>query len=103
MKSKTLVENNCVLSNMAENWRKWKQHWVLYAKASGVDSKDEETRCAVFLRTIGEEALEVSYTFTFTLTDGKEDKIETLVAKFEAYCSPKKKVTYERYLFVHAK
>ena len=83
--------------NIAENWPKWKQRWVLYAKASGVDSKDEETQCPVFLHKIGKEALEVYDTFTFT--DAEVDKIEPLVAKFEAYCSPKKNVTYERYLF----
>lgn len=83
--------------NVAENWRKWKQRWVLYAKASGVDSKDEETQCAVLLHTIGEEALEVYDTFTFT--EAEENKIEPLVAKLEAYCAPKKNVTYERYLF----
>ena len=83
--------------NIAKNWPKWKQRWVLYAKASGVDSKDEETQCPVFLHKIGKEALEVYDTFTFT--DAEVDKIEPLVAKFEAYCSPKKNVTYERYLF----
>lgn len=83
--------------NIAENWPKWKQRWVLYAKASGVDSKDEETQCPVFLHKIGKETLEVYDTFTFT--DAEVDKIEPLVAKFEAYCSPKKNVTYERYLF----
>ena len=83
--------------NIAENWRKWKQRWILYAKASGVDSKDEETQCAVFLHTIGDEALEVYD--TFTITEAEENKIEPLLAKFEAYCSPKKNVTYERYLF----
>ena len=62
--------------NIAENWRKWKQRWVLNAKASGVDSKDEETQCAVFLHTIGEEALEVYDTFTFT--DEEADKIEPM-------------------------
>ena len=83
--------------NIAENWRKWKQRWTLYAKASGADAKDEETQCAVFLHTIGEEALEVYDTFTFT--ESEEGKIEPLITKFEAYCSPKKNVTYERYLF----
>ena len=38
-----------------------------------------------------EEALEEYHTFTFT--DAKEN------SKFEAYCLPKKKVTYEHYLF----
>jgi len=83
--------------NIAENWRKWKQRWTLYAKASGVDAKDEETQCAVFLHTIGDEALEVYDTFTFT--ESEENKIEPLIGKFDAYCSPKKNVTYERYLF----
>ena len=70
---------------------------MLHAKASGIDSKDEETQCPVFLHTIGEEALVVYDSFTFT--DAEADKIEPLVAKFEAYCSPKKNVTYECYLF----
>lgn len=59
--------------NIAENWPKWKQRWVLYAKASGVDSKDEETQCPVFLHKIGKEALEVYDTFTFT--DAEVDKL----------------------------
>ena len=70
---------------------------MLYAEASGVDSKDEETQCAVFLHTIGEEALKVYDTFTFT--EEEANKRERLVAKFEEYCSPKNNVTYERYLF----
>ncbi|XP_068690073.1 uncharacterized protein [Montipora foliosa] len=76
---------------------KKKQRWVLGAKDSEVDSKVEEIQCAVFLHTIGEEALEVYDTFTFT--EEEANKIELLVAKFEVYCSPKKNVTYERYLF----
>ena len=83
--------------NIVENWRKWKERWVLHAKASGVDSKDEETQCTVFLHTMGEEVLEVYDTFTFT--EEEANKIEPLVARFEVYCSPKKNVTYERYLF----
>lgn len=63
--------------NIAENWRKWKQRWILYAKASGVDAKDEETQCAVFLDTIGDEALEVYDTFSFAEAEG--GKIEPLL------------------------
>ena len=42
-----------------------------------------------------EEALEEYHTFTFT--DAEEN------SKFEAYCSPKKKVTYEHHLSLKAK
>ena len=83
--------------NLAENLRKWKQRWSLYAKASGAEEKDEATQCAIFLHTIGEEALEVYDTFTFTETE--QDKIELLIQKFEGYCTPRKNTTYERYVF----
>jgi HD superfamily phosphohydrolase YqeK len=74
--------------NVAENWKKWKQRWNLYAKASGANEKDEEIQCAIFLHTIGEEALEVYDTFTFTETE--QDKIELLIQNFESYCTPRK-------------
>ncbi|CAB3985329.1 Hypothetical predicted protein [Paramuricea clavata] len=83
--------------NVAENWRKWRQRWNLYAKASGAERKDEEIQCAIFLHTIGEEALEIYDTFTFTETE--QDKIEPLIQKFESYCTPRKNTTYERYIF----
>ncbi len=66
-------------------------------KASGAEEKDEATQCAIFLHTIGEEALEVYDTFTFTETE--QDKIEPLIQKFEGYCTPRKNTTYERYVF----
>lgn len=83
--------------NISENWRKWKQKWMLYAKASGVEKKDEATQCAVLLHVIGDDALEIYDSFTFE--ESEQDKIAPLIAKFEAYCSPKKNLTYERYIF----
>ena len=74
--------------NLAENWRKCKQRWNLYAKASGAAEKDEAIQCAIFLHTIGQEAVEVYDTFTFIETE--QDKIESLIQKFESYCTRKK-------------
>ena len=83
--------------NAAERWRKWKQRWNLYSKASGAVEKDEETQCAIFLHMIGDDALEIYDTFTFT--DEEKGKINALIGKFEEHCSPKKNITYERYKF----
>ena len=79
--------------NLAENWRKWRQRWIPYANARGANEKDEATQCAIFLHTIGEEALAVYDTFSFT--GAEKDKIEPLIQKFQDYCSPKKNTTYE--------
>ena len=74
--------------NVAENWRKWRQRWNLYAKASGADEKDEEIQCAIFLHKIGVEALEIYDSFTFPETE--QDKIEPLIQNFESLCTPRK-------------
>jgi hypothetical protein len=47
------------------------------------------------LTLAGEAAITVYETLTFE--DTEKDKIEPLVAKFEAYCLPKKNVTHERH------
>ena len=83
--------------NLSDAWQRWKQKWTLYAKASGVDGKEEDVRCAVFLHVIGEEGVEVFN--TFPMTADEKDKIEPLLNKFENYCNPKRNVTFERYKF----
>ncbi len=80
-----------------KNGRKSSRKLEEMETASGAEEKDEATQCAIFLHTIGEEALEVYDTFTFTETE--QDKIEPLIQKFEGYCTPRKNTTYERYVF----
>ena len=83
--------------NVDEHWRKWKQRFDLYAKASGATEKDEGIQCDVFLHTIGEEALEVCDSFNFT--EDEENKIKPLIKKSDEYCTLTKNTTYERYIF----
>jgi hypothetical protein len=83
--------------NAAENWRRWKKAFELYMTATEKDKKSQKIQCATFLTLAGEAAITVYETLTFE--DTEKDKIEPLVAKFEAYCLPKKNVTHERHLF----
>ena len=83
--------------NVSDNWQKWKQKWNLYKVASGVNEKNEDIQCAIFLHMIGEDALRMYDTFVFTIEE--KNQIAPLVQKFESYFSPKKNITYERYLF----
>ena len=84
--------------NLSENWRKFKQRFEIYSVASGLNEKAEEIQVASLLHLVGEEALEVFNTFQFTAEDDKK-KIKPVCEQFEAYCSPRKNVTYERYKF----
>ena len=84
--------------NLAENWRKWKQRFELYMTASGNDSKSDETKSAILLHVAGPEALEIYNTFTWDAEADKK-KLDKIMEKFEAYCTPRKNVTWDRHVF----
>ena len=83
--------------NLSENWRKWEQRFQLYLKASGAEKKSDETKVAILLHCVGEEALEVHNTFIYDGDDGK--KPEKVIEQFKAYCNPRKNIVFERYKF----
>ncbi|XP_024942173.1 uncharacterized protein LOC107269153 [Cephus cinctus] len=83
--------------NVKENWLKWKQRFDLYMEATELDTKPEARRIAVFLHTIGEEALEKYNTFNLSADDKK--KFDAVAAAFENYCTPKANETVERHVF----
>ena len=84
--------------NLTENWRKWKQRFKLFSSASGLSEKDEKVQLATLLHVAGEEALEIYNTFTWD-SDEDENKVNMIMAKFEAYCNPRKNINWERHIF----
>ena len=83
--------------NVAENWQRWVQQFRLYLNATGGDKKPEKVQCLTLLTIAGKDAVQLYNTFTFTTAE--TDKLEALISKFEAYCIPKKNVTFERHVF----
>ena len=84
--------------NLAENWRRWKQQFTIYMTATGKASANDEIKCAIFLNLAGPDALEVFNTLTFE-DAGDDKKLEKVIEKFEAYCTPRKNITWERHVF----
>ena len=80
--------------NIAENWPRWKKTFELYMTEK--DKKSQKIQCATFLTLAGEAAIAVHETLVFEETEN--DKIEPLIAKFEAYRLPRKNVMHERHL-----
>ena len=52
----------------------------------------------MLLYMAGEEALEIYNTFTWD-KPGDDKNIPAIMVKFEAYCNPRKNVTWECHLF----
>jgi hypothetical protein len=88
-------------SQAAEKWKKLKRAWDNYSLATRLNKKPEAVQVATLLTVIGEEAQEVFSTFTDWAAEGDESKIAPVLAKFEAYCQPRKNVPFERYRFNH--
>ncbi|XP_036345642.1 uncharacterized protein LOC118754876, partial [Rhagoletis pomonella] len=83
--------------NTKEKWKKWKQKFDLYMKATELDKKEEDRKVAVFLHVIGDEALE-KYN-TFGLSEADDKKLNAVIKAFEDFCSPKANETVERHVF----
>lgn len=83
--------------NVAENWRQFKQRFLLYLSAIDGDRKSEKMKASLFLHVVGDEALEVYNNFTFE--EGESLKLQPIMDQFEAFCIPKRNVTYERHRF----
>ena len=77
----------------------FKQQWDHFKLASELGTKSQEVQAATFMCLAGLEAQELSNTFVFTAAESKNN-VDDLVAKFEAYCNPRKNTTYERFVFV---
>lgn len=57
------------------------------------NTKSDEVKAATFLHVAGPEALDVFNTFSFD-SAGDEKKLSKLMEKFEAYCIPRKNITW---------
>ncbi|KAG7504108.1 hypothetical protein JOB18_000611 [Solea senegalensis] len=84
-----------LVGNVDSNWRSFKQQFELYLSATGMDNKSGPRKIAILLTVAGPQAMEVFNTFEFERADDKED-YGKVIEKFEAYCSPKKNIVYER-------
>lgn len=83
--------------NLAENFRKFKQNFLIYLKASGLDKKSEDVKVAILLNVIGEDSVELYN--TFNLSEDSANEFKDVLKAFEEYTSPKKNIVIERFNF----
>lgn len=97
-KLKAPEELNINSGNKNVEWRMFKQMWTNFETATDLDEKPSKKRVATLLNVIGKEAVKIYNTFKWSRESDKEN-IEIVIDKFEKYCTPKKNITYERYMF----
>jgi hypothetical protein len=85
-------------SNVADDWRRFKERFACYELATDLTEASQEKRAAVFLSCIGSEAYDVYRTLEFTSDDARK-KLDPILVAFEKFCIGAVNVTYERYVF----
>ena len=84
--------------NLSENWRRWLQRFHIFLQASGRDEKSDAVQASTLLHVAGEEAIDIYNTFQWAAA-GDDKKMGKIIDKFEAYCNPRKNITWERHVF----
>ena len=84
--------------NVSDAWRKWKQRFELFSLASCLSSKEEGIQATTLLHVVGPDALEIYNTFTWE-DDRDKAKVTKILEKFEAYCVPRRIITWEKHVF----
>ena len=83
--------------NKATNWKVYKQQWENYAIVSQLDKQPEEYCVALFLYSIGTEAVK-TYN-SFDMTEENRRKLSEIMIEFDKYAIGETNETYERYMF----
>ena len=74
-------------SNVATNWKKFKEAFGNYEIAIGIDEGNDKRRVAIFLHVIREAGVEKYNTMTWAEPDDKL-RINKVIENFDKECSP---------------
>ena len=85
-------------NNLGSNWKRFRRQWENYAVATRLNKEDPEFQKAVFLATIGEDALDIFEGFRFENEDDDKN-VNKIIEKFQEFCVGETHEAYEAYQF----
>ena len=88
---------NLAAKNKAVNWKVYKQQWENYSIVAQLDKQTEEYRVALFLYSIGPEAVKIYN--SFDLSEANRKKLSEIIKGFDNFAIGETNETYERYVF----
>ena len=81
----------------AVNWKVYKQQWENYSIVAQLDKQTEEYRVALFLYSVGPDAVKIYN--SFDLSDDNRRKLSEIIKQFDNFAIGETNETYERYVF----
>lgn len=83
--------------NLSENWRIFWQNFQIFATAIELEKKKGNVKVAIFLNTVGPDAVELFN--TFSLTEEQKEDYAAVTKAFDEFCKPKCNEVYETFMF----
>jgi len=90
------IEGN--LAACAESWKIWKQMWENYVILSRIDTQSDQYQSALFLHSIGPDAMKVYNGMKFSDDEDKHN-ISDIIDKFDSHFLGDTKEFFERFKF----
>ena len=88
---------NLSVKHKAANWKVYKQQWENYSIVAQLEKQTEEYRVALFLYSIGPDAIKIYN--SFDLSEANRRKLSEIIKQFDKYAIGETNKTYERYVF----
>lgn len=82
--------------NLAENFKRFKDEITIFFDATKTTSEPMKVQVARLLNLAGSEGIKIYKTFN---TDLDKETVQSVLAKFEEWCTPKKNELMEHYKF----
>jgi len=88
----------CFTGNVAQNYRDSAEQLQWFLEGTESTEKGDNAKIGIMLSYVGKEAREIYKTLPW-VTAGDESKFQKVLEAFQNYCSPRKNIIYERYIF----
>jgi len=85
-------------SNLEAEWLSYEKKFKWFLVAIGADRKPDATKLAMFLPSVGDDAVKVFEALTYAEGESAKE-YEVVICKFKEYCTPVHNIVYERFLF----
>lgn len=82
----------------SDAWKRWRQQFNLFVKASGVESESTGVQASLLVNLIGPEGFDVYQTFSFKKESDRDD-VKVIIQKFDQFFGAKINTTLVRYKF----
>ena len=88
--------------NISQNWKDFEEQMIWFIEGTESTEKSNMAKIGIMLSHAGKEAREVYKTLPWA-TNGDDKKFDKVIEAFRSYCSPRKHILYERYMFWNIK